>query len=190
MISRAFHRAALAALIAIASCAGAGGPASARPFDAAGKAELGRLIESLNQAFLKQDFDKPISMMPHRLLARLAAMGGKSEDAIREEITAQAKVPLESGAVKIISIKFDFAGATFGEGKNGTPYALVPIVSLLELTGRGRVRISESNLAFPEDGKWSVVRVSDLKQILFIKELYPEFADVQFPPAATEFPAK
>jgi hypothetical protein len=44
----------------------------------------------------------------------------------------------------------------------------------------GRMRAKSETLALLDEGQWYLVRVNDLQQVAILRQVYPEFAAVEF----------
>jgi hypothetical protein len=74
----------------------------------------------------------------------------------------------------------DLAGAETHVSGDRT-WLLIPTWTEMTVEGAGRVRFETRTLALEDDGEWYLVRVEDAPQAAMLREVYPEFAEVEFP---------
>lgn len=89
--------------------------------------------------------------------------------------------------VTFVSFSMDLEAATIATLPSGTPYALIPTETVMDLGANGgKMRATASTLGLLDGDTWYLVRTEDGQQVQMLKEIYPEFADVEFPKGAME----
>lgn len=122
-----------------------------------------------------------LSLSP-KLRAAIAKKFGVAEDDLYRGLIAEtAKI---MAAAQMEEYNMDVASAQYHEDKNGQPYALIPTSIKMIVNGQ-RATSKTHTLALYEQEKWWLIRVTD-KQVSFLREVYPEFSNVDFPKESME----
>ena len=74
----------------------------------------------------------------------------------------------------------DFDKADFKHTADGTPYVLLPSVSVVKLRSGDRLEVSAPYLALLDEGKWFLLNVGFGGLMGSVKGLYPSFDEVEF----------
>ncbi|PIE13580.1 MAG: hypothetical protein CSA70_04730 [Rhodobacterales bacterium] len=133
-------------------------------------ARLRARVDGFNAAFHAGDYATVTSVMPPRLVARLAKRSGMSQRELRRlltDTTAQLmkNTKLHSYSMQTNAPEIHQAGAIH--------YAILPTTTDLTAYGK-RLKQSNNTLAIEEGGKWYLVRVEKPSHEVDIKAAYPE----------------
>ncbi len=173
----------VAATLALAS-APFTGRALARSLESAEKASLETTVGEFSAAMARQDYARVVETLPPRLLSSMAD-GAKLDIAkLREAIVEAMKQGL--AVVKIAEFQVDLAKAQHKELANGTPYALVPTRTVIDMPDGSRLINSAHSIAIIDDGKWYLLSIEQPAQIVMFRKAYPDFVNVEFPASSTE----
>lgn len=175
-----FLRAAAFAVLALAFLAL---PAFARPVTEEEKTALGETIAAFDAAMRANDMATVISTLPPRMLEVMGAQYGVTVADLTEALITQMQEAMT--AVTLVSFGMDIANATYAELSDGTPYALVPTETVMEIPDAGKIKAVSETLALIEEGKWYLLRV-DPSQLPLLHQAYPGFAEVTFNPGSME----
>jgi len=153
-------------------------------FSSADRAKVEARVADLNRMMAAGDMAGAMDVVPPRLFQTIAARAGVSEAefraAMREMIAAQMQ------SVSLVSYNMDMAAATpIRTPDDARTYLLIPTMTVMEVNGQ-RVKSTTSTLALEDEGEWYLIRVDDANQVALIRELWPEFAAVEFPVGTTE----
>jgi hypothetical protein len=88
--------------------------------------------------------------------------------------------------VEIVDFKMDVPAATTHALSDGMLYMLIPTSTTMEIKNSGKFVTTSSTLAFVEEGKWYLMRVSDKQQVDVLHQVYPAFKTVTLPDDKTE----
>lgn len=158
--------------------------AAARGLSQAERESLPGAVESFRQALQDQDVVTIMSFLPPLVTAGMAERMGMTVPGMIAALTE--KTAETGGLVTVESIAFDLDAAEPTESADGEPYLLIPTEIVVTFPGTGTVRHRLHTLAFPEAGRWRLLRLgSDEKRIL-LKMTYPQFADVDLPGSTAE----
>lgn len=160
-----------------------GSTASARALSGDETASLEATVKSFDAAMRSADYEKVADTIPPRVFAHIAKTAGMEVSALRPLMIEQMTKAL--AAVKIKDFSMDLANAAHKEAANGNPYVLIPTVTEMETGGQEIVAKSDT-LALMDEGKWYLLRVQDAAQVTILKQVYPEFAGVEFSPGSME----
>ena len=176
-------RSALAALITALLMLGA--PALAQEVTARDREQIEARIDILEQAIAGGDFAASLDVTPPALRAALAGRFGITEAEMRT-LMAEALAPMMAD-LTFVSYDMDVPGAAIHTTPTGgRTYLLIPTATVMDVRDAGRLRVRTDTLAIEEAGDWYLVRVQEEAQVSILREVYPEFADVQFPAGVTE----
>jgi len=176
-------RAVLTAVIAAGVLLGS--PARAQEVTAADRAQVEARVDILEQALAGGDFAASLDVTPPALRAALARRLGITEAEMRV-LMAEAMGSMMAD-VTFVSYQMDVPGAAVrATPVGGRTYLMIPTTTVIDVKDAGRVRVRSETLALEEAGDWYLVRVQEASQTDILREVYPEFADVQFPPGVTE----
>lgn len=148
-------------------------------------AALQARIESFDAAMSASDMAEIMGVVPPKVLDKIATTYGVTTEqlvaATQEQFTEALKT------VTFVSFGMDLEAATIGTLPSGAPYALIPTETVMDLGANGgKMRATASTLGLLDGDTWYLVRTEDGQQVQVLKEVYPEFADVEFPKGAME----
>jgi len=173
----------LAALVSAAMTLGS--PALAQEVTDADRVQIEARIDILEQALADGDFAASLDVAPPALRAALARRFGITEAEMRA-LMAEAMGPMMA-EVTFVSYEMNVPGAAIRTTPvGGRTYLLIPTTTVMDVKDAGRVRVRTETLALDEAGEWYLVRVQEAAQVSILRELYPEFADVEFPEGVTD----
>ncbi len=140
-------------------------------------------VTEFRRAFDAEDFETVIdaSVTP-RAFAHIVQQTDLTEEALRAQIVGVLASTM--AAVTFESYTMDTSAVEVNELENGTLYAFIPTEMVMENDG-SRIRVATGTMALLEDGKWYLVRI-DPAQISSLKQVYPEFSDIDFPEGKRE----
>ena len=179
---RMVHRAlaALALLLAIAA------PALADDLTEAQQAALTERVESFDAAMRESDMQEVMGVVPPKVLDKIAAQSGLSVDDLLAAMQTQMDEII--GTVKIESFGMDLEGVEYTALDSGIVYGMIPTETVIDLgaEGGGKMRATSQTLGLLDGDTWYLVRIDDAAMAAIIKDVYPEFADVEFPAGTVE----
>ncbi len=159
------------------------GPAAARPASEAEIAALETRIDAFDTAMRNGDFAAIMTVIPPPVLSRIAEDAKVPLDQLQAALAEQMAEILEQ--VTIVSFGMDLGGAEHRELADGTPYLLVPTETVMEAEGMGRMKVASFTLAMLDGGDWYLVRTSDTAMMDLLRQVYRQFAGVDFPADTT-----
>jgi hypothetical protein len=159
-------------------------PAMARQLSEAEKASLATTVEGFDAAMAAGDFETIVKTIPPRVLEHIAKQAGVDVAILRQIVIAQMKAALAE--VKLVSFGMDVAAAEHKELPNGEPYVLIPTETVMDAGESGKLRAKSHTLALLDGGAWYLLRVNEAQQVEIMRQVYPEFADVEFPSGSME----
>lgn len=183
MIARAATAAArlAAAVLALQITSGSAG---ARAPNDQEKASLSRTVADFDKAFREARYDDVVAVVPPRIVAAIAKKNGVTVEKLKPAMADVITKVL--AAVKVESFSIDMGAAEYKELPNGAPYALIPTKTVIDAGDKGRFAEATFSLAFIDDGKWYVIRVNDVANLMIMRSVYPEFAGVELPGGSME----
>lgn len=153
--------------------------AQARSLTNAEKQKLETTVVDFNKAMRTGDYDIITKTIPPRLMEFYAKQANIDVDTLRGVMADLTKASM--ALVKIEDFDMDFSAAATHELPNGEPYALIPMETV---TGSGltdnKMVVRGDTLAMLDSDNWYLVRVSEAQQIAILRQVYPEFASVEF----------
>jgi hypothetical protein len=156
----------------------------AAPFTDAQKQELAAAVGAFDTAMKASDFETVIdASIPPRLLTSMATTYNMKAEDLRTFVIDQMKQAMAS--VKVDSFGMDVANAQYAEASDGSPYALLPSETVMDLNGT-KTKSSGATLALIDEGKWYLLNVGHKDQVAMLKTVYTQFANVTFPEATME----
>jgi hypothetical protein len=169
--------AAIAGLLALLLAAGA---AWARPLSEEENAALASAVSSFDAAMREGNHARVAETVPPKVLAAIARHAKTTPEAVIAQMIEATKA-LQS---KTESFGMDLGTAIHKEHASGTPYVLIPTQTTMAIRGK-RVRVISHTVALLDEGKWYLLSIGVL-QLPILREVYPEFAGVEFPSGSTE----
>lgn len=176
----AFARPVLAAVALVAALTA---PLAAREATDAEKQQLTETVSAFDAATIANDIETVVKTIPPKVLAAMASQFGMDVAQLEAAVIEQSKIAL--AAVTLVSFKMDLDAASFAEGSDGEPYALIPTETVMEVNG-GKVRAASDTLAILDEGTWYLVRIDDPAQVQILKQVYPGLAEAEFKPGTME----
>ena len=158
------------------------GLAEARSLTDAEKQALTDTVTSYKEAILTSNAQRTVESMPPKLLRLIAERGGVSPQQAKESMIKSISTRMQS--MKMLSANTDLENAKFGETENGTPYVIIPLVTI-STSGAQKTTAKSSIFAMIEDGTWYLLDISAPQQRAVFNQLYPEFAKVDVPARTT-----
>ena len=174
-----FRRMGLAALLVLSLLL----PVAAREVTDEEKAALGEAIAGFDAAMRANDMVRIMGTIPPKMLDAMATQFSLTVEDLRAAMAQQMHEAMQN--VLLVSFGMDFAGTTYAELSDGTPYAQIPTETVMEIPGSGKIRAVSETLGLIEEGTWYLLRV-DPSQLPLLVQVYPGFADVQFSPGTME----
>ena len=159
-------------------------PGVAQQLDDAQKAALAARIEMFDAAMKASDMTGVLGVVPPKMLEKIAAANSVTIEQLMVATQQQIDEALKS--MTIVSFGMDLEAAEFLALADGTPYALIPTETVMDLGESGKYRAKSSTLGLLDGATWYLVRVEDPQQVALLKEVYPGFADVVFPTGSME----
>lgn len=157
----------------------------AASFSAADRARIEARIEDLDGLIMSGNLAASLDVVPPRLFQAIARRAGASEGELRAAL--RDMIATQTQGITVVSYEMDLAAAPPTKTPDGTrTYLLIPTTNIMQVEGVGRVRAITSTLALKDQGEWYLIRVDDANQIALIREIWPEFAQVDFPTGTTE----
>lgn len=80
----------------------------------------------------------------------------------------------------------DVSKVEYKELPNGEPYALIPTEVVMDAGGADKILAKSQTLALLDGGAWYLLRVNEDQQVTVMRQVYPEFAEVEFPAGSME----
>jgi hypothetical protein len=171
-------------LVAVLALVLAAGTALVRPLSDEESGQLAATVEAFDAAMRGNDYETVVKTIPPRVMAYIAKQAGVEVEALRQIVIAQMKATLAE--VKLLSFGMDLAKAEHRELPNGEPYVLIPTETVMD-TGEGGKMVARSyTVALNDEGVWYLLRVNDAQQVAIMRQVYPEFAGVEFPGGSVE----
>lgn len=150
----------------------------------ADRAKVEARVAELNRLASAGDMFGAFDVVPPRIIRTLSERAGVSEGEFRAAMRELVNTQMQG--VNLVSFKVDLAAASTARTPNGArTYLLIPTSTVVQVGG-GRVRVNTSTLALEDEGEWYLIRVDDANQVALIRELWPEFAPVEFPTGTME----
>jgi hypothetical protein len=171
-------RALLKSLLAVPLLLASIAVADARPLNADEKQKLEQAVQSFDTAMRARDYEVVANTIPPRILDFVAKQANIEVDALRTIVVQQMKAALAT--VKLEGFSMDLADLTEKELANGEPYVLIPTETVMDSEATGKMVAKSDTLALLDQGTWYLLRVNDLQQVAILRQVYPEFASVEF----------
>ena len=170
----------LVAVFAVLLSVGAG---FARPLTEAESRSLAETVAAFDAAMRDADYETVFKTIPPRIMAHIAKSVGVDVDTLRVVVIGQMKAALAE--VKLVSFGMDVSKAEHRELPSGEPYVLIPTETVMD-TGDSKSVARSHTLALLDGGAWYLLRVSEAEQVAIMRQVYPEFAEVEFPASSLE----
>jgi hypothetical protein len=143
-------------------------------------------IESFDAAMKANDMATIMGVVPPKVLDKIAEQFNVTTEQLVE--AAQQQIDEAMKNVTLVSFGMDLEGAQFTTLDGGMLYALIPTETVMDLgeAAGGKVRATSTTLGLLDGETWYLVRVEDPQQVAILKQVYPAFADVEFPTGTME----
>ena len=158
--------------------------ADARPLTADEKQQLEQAVQSFDAAMRGQNYEVVTNTIPPRILDFIAKQANMEVEALRAIVVQQMQAALAT--VKLEGFSMDVAAMTEKELASGEPYVLIPTETTMDSEATGKLVAKSDTLALLDEGKWDLLRVNDAQQVAILRQVYPEFATVEFPGGTME----
>lgn len=176
------HRLLIAVLAWLAFAAG---PVLAQEFTSQDRAAVQVRIDRLDQIISSGDLAGALEVVPPRLTRAIADRYGMTQDQLLTTMREVIRTQLQG--VIFVDYQMDLAATLPVLTPDGSrTYLLIPTTTVMEIQGAGRVRSRNGTLALKDGGEWYLIRVDEAAQVALIRELWPEFAAVDFPAGTME----
>ena len=146
-------------------------------------AALETRIATFEDAIRANDFEGTIAVVPPPMLEAIAQTANVSVEELKSAIAEQ--MASMQGSIEFESFGMELDEATEAELPDGNPYLLIPTQSVINIPDVGTMTSDTHTLAFQDGGEWYLVRIEDQNQIDILRQVYPGFADVEFPESST-----
>jgi hypothetical protein len=155
-------------------------PAAARPLTEAESAALAERVAAFDAAMRAEDYASIIEVIPPRVLSHIAERAGAPIDELRAALIGQIEELFAS--VTLESFGMDVAAAEERELPDGTPFVFIPTGLVMDLGAElGRMAVASQTLGMMDGSDWYLVRIGDAGMVEVLREVYPEFAGIEFP---------
>ncbi len=154
-------------------------PLSASEFSKEKKTELGKVLIDFQSIFTKKDYSRFADFMPPKVWTHIKVKSGISDQQLRNAFVKVVQDTFEK--VELAEFSINIVAATQHDLPNGEAYLLIPTRTKVVMPESGYAIFESQTLAFLDQDKWYLVRISDLQQQIFLKAAYPEFGAVEFP---------
>lgn len=156
------------------------GPVSAEALTPQDRTEIATLAATLDRAISAGDMTAAMNIVPPRLLNEIARRAGMTPDQLRAATRQAMSAALEG--VTVVSFDIDLAAAEELKTPDGSrAYLLIPTEIVMKAIGVGGMRSRSHTLAIEDEGEWYLISVDEAPQIALVRQLWPEFAGVDFP---------
>ncbi|MEL6318182.1 MAG: hypothetical protein AAFR16_11155 [Pseudomonadota bacterium] len=166
----------------LAAVLGAADLAAARAVSAAERQALAARVAAFQAAGRAGDFKALVDFAPPRVTERLAARAGTSVPELRARLSAAMAATFR--VVTLESLRMDMRRARYLQAGGGAPYALIPTETITSFPDGARVLARSETVALLDGGVWCLIRVEDPDRARLLREAYPAFREVRFPPGS------
>lgn len=154
-------------------------PAAARALTETETAALAETVAEFNAAIGSGDYAAIIEVIPPPMLEHIAKQANVPVDRLLVALAGQMKEIFAT--VELVSFGMDVDAAEERELPDGSPYVLIPTTTVMDAEGMGRMKVDSHALGMLEEDDWYLLRVSDLAMVAVLRQVYPDFAGVEFP---------
>ena len=158
--------------------------ASARPPSEAENKALADRVAAFDAAMRAQDYEAVTRTIPPKIMEHVAMQGGIEVEALRQNLVAQMSATLAK--VQVVSFGMDLGKAVHRELPGGEPYVLIPTEIVMDAGETGRFKARSDTLALLDAGAWYLLRVNETQQVTVLRQVYPEFAGIEFSSGSME----
>jgi hypothetical protein len=125
------------------------------------------------------DFKVMADIIPRKVWNHFKSQAGVTDAQLEDGIKTAVTKAFEK--VKIIDFKMDIPAATTHALSDGMIYMLIPTATTMQAQNADKYLTTSGTLAFIEDGKWYLMRISDKAQLDVLHQVYPAFKTVTLP---------
>ncbi len=169
----------LGGLLAVAA------PALAAEFSDAEKSAINARVAELGAAMQNADWAGVVATVPPKVIDHIAAENSIAVADLLAEMVRLTEEGMQT--VTITDFGMDTAATEYREAADGTPYALIPTFTVIDLgEAGGSVRATSMTLGIIDEGAPQLIRTEDAATIAIIRQVYPAFAEVEFPAGSME----
>jgi hypothetical protein len=142
-------------------------------------------VLSFDAAMKANSMKDIMGVVPPKVLDAIAKQFGISTEQLIAATQQQFDEAMKT--VKFESFVMDLDKLEVVQLADGTPYALIPTETVIDLgENGGRMRAKSTTLGLLDGETWYLVRIEDPQQVAILKQVYPAFADVTFPTGSME----
>lgn len=142
------------------------------------RAALEVRAEGMTAALVAGDEAAMFDFMPPPILARLAALAGRTQEEFRALLIDNP--PEDTG---VSEFRLDLAAAALFHGSDGETYALIPTESLAFDPNRGRFRVAATTIGIRSGDTWHFVTIGNDAVLSLLVATYPALAGAEIAPA-------
>lgn len=142
------------------------------------------LIDGFNAAMSGNDYEAVSEVVPPAVLSKIATDAGLTMEQLRQAMLDQMKWTMEQ--VTLVSFEMDIAKAEHRELADGSPYLVIPTITVIDAGDGSKSRASSPTLVLSDGGSWYLMRIGDDQQLALLRAVYPQYADVEFPASTME----
>ena len=147
------------------------------------RAALLDTVETFKGAMGKGDFDTVMSMVPEKVFGQMADELEVTPERLTSLVVEQMKVVLAD--VQILEFDMQTADFEIEETSQGVAYVFLPTRTVVEVQG-SKVETKSHTLALRDGEEWRLVRVEDTAQLGVLRDVYPGFSEIEFPPGTVK----
>ena len=166
-------------------CASLAMPAQARDLTGGERTALDTRVAEFISAMDSRNYATMLGMAPPRLHEALAKQAGVSVEELRA--TAVTAMTEMMKTVQIVGYTMGLDQAKYMATPDGTPYALIPTQTKVEMPDKRTLVADSYSVAFMDGETWYLLAIDDPSQLVLFREQYPSFTDVAFPQAQVSF---
>jgi len=136
-------------------------------------------VVSFKAAMSDGDFEEVMSLVPEKVFGQMALELEVTPERLMTLVVDQMRDVLTE--VKILEFDMQTSELEIEETPNGVAYVFLPTRTVVDVQG-AKVEASSHTLALRDGSEWRLVRVEDAVQLRVLRDVYPGFAEVKFPP--------
>lgn len=159
-------------------------PAAAQDVTPQDRAQVSALLTGVHDRVVGGDMSAAMDVLPPGVIDAMANRYGVTPEEARQaarDVAAQIMADVE-----ILDYRVDVDGAQVKRTPDGSrTYLMVPLHMTMRTQGI-MVKTTSSTLVFQVDGAWYGMSVDGDEQADVLREVYPEFAGVEFPAGTME----
>ena len=152
-------------------------PAHARPPTASEKAAIQVAMDGLTAALLRNDIVGVMRTTPRRVLDSMASQAGLPPEEFLKLVEDQAQNAISG--VTFSNMHFDIEAIDITDSpepdRPAISYGVFPSDFEIEVDG-ARYRQDTEYLALKDGGRWYIVRIAEVPQLLLLQAVYPSLS--------------